>query len=172
MRVPTHKVVLPIVLALVVATCGDGAISGGEAQDADGGIQIPVENSCDLADAEMVETAFGGTVAAGFLDESRACRFEITGGTVDDVAVQASGAASTFEGVRSGYHDNFDGTFDVAGIGDQAFYPGLHGPLLLVVSARGQVFVVNAHDSFAEAPPGTEEMVADLARAIVARLGG
>lgn len=200
-----------IILALVLAGCGDGAVSD-EAADSDGlpvstsaevrddpdttatdegsdgsdssgsesdaeggasdGLEIPVENSCQLADAEMVQEAFGGTVADGVEGSGYACEFAITGGPVENVRVNEAGPSSSFEGVRSGYHDNFDGSTDVPGIGDEAFYTNLMGPLLLVVSASGQVFVVDAHSSFSEAAPGTEEMVADLARAIVARLEG
>lgn len=195
-----RTVALLVVLAMVLAACGgdseadepstsEGAVTSPTVETSDenespdtteeaseeaesGGLQIPVENSCELADARMVEAAFGGSVAPGVEDESYACAFEISDGPVESVRVREAGPASSFEGVRSGYHDNFQGSFDVPGLGDEAFYPGLMGPLLLVVSANGQVFVVDAHSSFSEAGPGSEEAVAQLARAIVDRLEG
>lgn len=198
----TRRLIL-IVLALMIAACGDGSTADESADsddtpattqadvadeteptddaeapedtsasDTEGGLDVPVDDACLLADAEMVQEAFGGTVAPGYEGAGYACVFEISGGPVEDVRVREAGPASSFDGVRSGYHDNFEGSTDVPGIGDEAFYPNLIGPLTLVVSAAGQNFTVDAHDSFSEAPPGTEEMVADLARAIVARLEG
>lgn len=180
-----HKRLVPVVLMLLATACGGAGVSDdttdrvepGESTSAEdegsvGGIEVPVEDSCVLADADMVQEAFGGKVAEGVEGSGYACEFEISDGPVDTVRVREAGPSSSLEGVRSGYHDNFEGTFDVPGIGDEAFYPGIHGPLLLVVSASGQIFVVDAHSSFTEAPPGTDEMVADLARAIAARLEG
>lgn len=169
-----RSVLVFTVVALVLAACGDGSVSEEPdgAAKAGGGLDIPVDDACLLADAEMVQDAFGGTVAPGYEGSGYACVFEISNGPVEDVRVGEAGLASTFDGVRSGYHDNFEGSTDVPGIGDEAFYPNLIGPLNLVVTSAGQNFTVNAHDSFSEAPPGTEEMVADLARAIVSRLEG
>lgn len=152
-----------VLLVLLIASCGDGAGAGGDA--------ATVESPCELADATMVEQAFGGTSSSGVEGPGRDCQFEISGGPVAKVQVFEFGPAAQFEGVRSGYEDNRGGTFDVAGIGEEAFYPGDVGPLTLVVKASGQVFSVSASDAFAEEPPGTEDMVADLARAIATRLG-
>jgi hypothetical protein len=200
-----RRVLVLTFLALVIAACGDAAVSeeptdsddaavtteaeepdetdltddepaeeadAGNDSDSEGGLDIPVDDACLLADAEMVQEVFGGTVAPGYEGPGYACVFEISGGPVEDVRVGEAGPASTFEGVRSGWHDNFEGTTDVPGIGDEAFYPNLIGPLTLIVSAAGQNFTIDADDAFSEAPPGIEEMVADLARAIVARLEG
>lgn len=154
------------------AEASEGTGASEEDSDTEGGLDIPVDDACQLADAEMVQEVFGGTVAPGYEGPGYACVFEISGGPVEDVRVGEAGPASSFDGVRSGWHDNFEGTTDVPGIGDEAFYPNLIGPLTLIVSAAGQNFTIDADDAFSEAPPGIEEMVADLARAIVARLEG
>lgn len=158
-------------LALVVLACGNG--SGGEGDSSNGNEDsATVESPCELADATMVQEVFGGTVAAGVEGPGRDCKFEISNGPVDDVQVFEFGPASQFDGVRSGYEDNRGGTTDVGGVGDEAFYPGDVGPVTLVVRAGGQVFAVSASDAFAEEPPGTDQMVADLARAIAAQIEG
>lgn len=159
-----------IILALfVMVACGDG--SGEDGSNGNGG-SSSVDSPCELADAAMVQEVFGGTVAEGVEGPGRDCNFQISNGPVDNVQVFEFGPAEQFEGVRSGYEDNRGGTTDVTGVGDEAFYPGDVGPVTLVVKAGSQVFAVDANDAFAEEPPGTDQMVADLARAIAARLGG
>lgn len=160
---------LSLVMAgmLVVAACGgeDGGSSGG-------GSGSGVDSPCDLADAALVQEVFGGTVAPGEAGVARNCTFMIDGGAVARVNVYEFGVASQFSGVRSGYEDNRGGTVDVAGIGDEAFYPVDTGPLSIIATAGGQNFEVNAFDSFAEAPAGTDALVEDLAKRIAARLEG
>jgi len=148
---------------LLVSACGGGD---------DGGGSGAVDSPCDLADAALVQEVFGGTVADGVEGVARNCEYLIEGGPVDDVNVYEFGAASSWDGLRSGYEDNRGGTTDVAGIGERAFYPGDVGPLSIIASAGGQNFSVNAYDAFTEAPSGTEELVAELARRIAARLEG
>lgn len=111
-------------------------------------------------------------MSEGVEGPARDCDFQISNGPVDNVQVFEFGPAAQFDGVRSGYEDNRGGTTDVTGVGDEAFYPGDVGPVTLVVKAAGQVFAVDANDAFAEEPAGTDQMVADLARAIAAKLGG
>lgn len=156
--------VVVVVVGLVLVACGDGGAAGGNG--------VTVESPCELADAAMVEQAFGGTVSPGEEGPGRDCRFDISGGPVAKVQVFEFGSAAQFDGVRGGYEDNRGGTTDVSGVGEEAFYPGDVGPLTLVVKASGQVFSVSASDAFAEEPPGTDAMVAELARAIVAKLDG
>lgn len=153
---------LAILALLLLAQCGG---------DDDGGSDgAAVDSPCDLADAALVQEVFGGTVASGIEGPARDCEFAITGGLVPDLQVFDAGEASIFDSVRSGYEDNRGGTIDVAGIGDEAFYPGDTGPILLVVKAGGQNFVVSAGEPFTEPPAGTDELVAELARRIAERL--
>jgi hypothetical protein len=149
--------VAAVVVAASAAACGGGG----------GGVDSP----CDLADAAMVQEAFGGNVADGVEGEARNCDFEIAGGLVPSVNVYHFGDASGFEGTRSGFEDNRGGTTDVPGIGDEAFQPNT-GPGELVVSAGGVIFEVQVFALFGELAPGSEEAVADLARAIVSNLDG
>ncbi|HEX9854139.1 MAG TPA: hypothetical protein VGC47_02390 [Acidimicrobiia bacterium] len=148
-----------LLLGTALAACG-----GGDGGGAD------IDSPCDLADAAMVQEAFGGTVAAGVEGGARNCEFEISGGPVESLSVFHFGEASSFDGVRSGFEDNRGGTTDVAGIGDEAFYPNDRGPIEIVASADGEIFAVSVFVFFSDPPAGTDGMVADLSRAIVSRL--
>lgn len=158
---------LVVVIAVIALACGNGEASSGGAD-----VSGTVDSACELADAAMVQQVFGGTVSQGVEGPGRDCNFQITNGPVDNVQVFEFGPAAQFDGVRSGYEDNRGGTTDVAGVGEEAFFPGDVGPVTVVVKASGQVFAVDASDAFAEEPPGTDQMVADLARAIAANLSG
>jgi hypothetical protein len=152
------------VLVAAVAVAASAAACGGGG----GGVDSP----CDLADAAMVQEAFGGNVADGVEGEARNCDFEIAGGLVPSVNVYHFGDASGFEGTRSGFEDNRGGTTDVPGIGDEAFHPNDTGPGELVVSAGGVIFEVQVFALFGELAPGSEDAVAELATAMAADLGG
>jgi len=153
-----------VLVAAVVAAASAAACGGGGG----GGVDSP----CDLADAAMVQEAFGGNVADGVEGEARNCDFEIAGGLVPSVNVYHFGDASGFEGTRSGFEDNLGGTTDVPGIGDEAFYSNDSGPTALVVSAGGVIFEVQVFALFVDLPAGSEEAVAALARAIATNLEG
>jgi hypothetical protein len=157
--------VLAVALVVVAAACGGGG--GG-----DDAVGASIDSPCDLADAAMVQATFGGTVADGVEGQGRNCEFTISDGPVESVSVFHFGDASGFAGTRSGFEENRGGTTDVAGIGDEAFYPNDRGPSELVVSSGGQIFEVSVFVFLAELPPGTEDMVAELAHAIDTRLGG
>jgi hypothetical protein len=161
-----RRVSLVVAGLVIVAGCGGG--DGGSG----GGAGTGVESPCELADAALVQDVFGGTVAPGEEGVARNCEFVIEGGSVPKVNIYEFGPAAQFDGVRSGYEDNRGGTVDVAGIGDEAFYPKDTGPLSIIATAGGQNFSVNAFDAFEEAPRGTDALVEELAKRIAARLEG
>lgn len=153
-----HVLFLSIAL---IAAARDGETGGG------GNVSSP----CGLADAAMVQPAFGGTVAEGSEGEARNCSFSIEGGTVSSVSIFSFGAASGWDGIREGYVDNRGGVTDVSGIGDEAFHPNDSGPIEVVVQAGGEIFAISVFNAFIEPPPETPDLVLELAQAIADDLG-
>lgn len=149
-----------LIVGWVLASLGLVACGGASA----------VESPCELADAAMVQAVFGGTVSPGVEGGARDCEFSIVGGVVESLSVFEFGDSSTWDGVRSGYDDNRGGTSDVAGVGDEAFFPNDVGPLTLIVKAGPQNFAVDAADAFKELPPQTSDLVEELAKDIAARI--
>jgi len=149
------------ILAAPVATlvaCGGGG---------SGGISSP----CDLADAELVGSAFAGNVAEGVEGEFRNCDFEIEGGPVLSVTVFDYGSSDGWDSTREGYVDNRGGVTDVDGLGDGAFFPNDTGARELVVQAGGQIFSVTVFSGFEEPTAEVSNGVADLSNAIAQDLG-
>jgi hypothetical protein len=155
-----RHVLLYMSIVFIVVACGGE--SGG-----DGSVSSP----CDLADAAMVQSVFGGTVAEGSEGEARNCSFSIEGGSVLSVSVFGFGAASGWEGTREGYVQNRGGVTDVSGIGDGAFHPNDSGPIEVVAHAGGEIFAISIFNGFIEPPPQTPNLVSDLAQAIADNLG-
>lgn len=143
----------------MVAACGGDSGGGGN-----------ISSPCDLADAAMVQSVFGGTSVEGSEGEARNCSFSIEGVPVSSVSVFWFGAASGWEGTRDGYADNRGGVTDMSGIGDAAFHPNDSGPIEVVAQAGGEIFAVSVY-SFVEPPPGTPALVSELAQAIADNLG-
>ena len=139
----------------MVAACGGDAGGGG-------GVSSP----CDLADAALVESVFGGTVAEGSEGEARNCSFSIEGGPVSSVSVFSFGAASGWEGTREGYVANRGGVTDISGIGDGAFHPNDSGPIEVVAHAGGEIFAISVFYAFIEPSPAIPALVSELAQAI------
>ena len=135
------------------------AACGGED---DSGISTP----CDLADAELVGSVFGGTVAEGVEGEARDCSFAIEGGSVFSVGVFYYGSADGWDSTRQGFEDNRGGVTDVEGIGDEAFFPGDFGARELVVRSGGEIFSVTVFSGFEEPTAEVINGVADLSKAI------
>jgi hypothetical protein len=156
------------------AGCGDSADgNGGGGSGGNGNGLSNAERACQLADADMVTSAFEGTADEGMPDIASNCRFELTGAEVDSVSVFYFGNATRWDGVRQGYDDNRGGTTDVSGLGDEAFYPNDVGPYSLVVQAEGIIFEVSVSVAFIPMPSAElADSVRELAEAIVARLGG
>jgi hypothetical protein len=125
---------------------------------------------CDLATSEMVAAAFGGTASDGVPGVLPIiCDYAIDGGSSPSVSVYYYGAASNWDGIRSGFESNRGGTTDVPGIGEAAFYPNDAGPTELVVLAGDLAFSVSAGFG------GSDEVnadIAELATAIAAVIGG
>ncbi|HVR78448.1 MAG TPA: hypothetical protein VMS99_08665 [Acidimicrobiia bacterium] len=144
------------VLAVIAACDGDGG----------GGVSSP----CDLADAELVESVFGGTVAPGVEGAALNCDFAVEGGPVFSVAVFHYGSDDGWESTRQGFVDNRSGVTDVEGIGDDAFFPGDFGARELVVRAGGEIFSVTAFIGFDEPTAEVINAVADLSKAIADEL--
>ena len=128
------------------------------------------EQACGFVDADMVTAAFEGTASEGVPQDDASCEFELTdGGVVREVDVFFFGDDSGWESVRGGFEDFRGGTTDVAGVGDEAFYPNDSGPTNLVFRARGFIFEVVARIELGPSdmlPPTVAEDVAELARAI------
>ena len=135
----------------------------------DGGNEI--SSPCDLAEAEMVEEFFAGTVAEGVEGDFLNCDFAIEGGTVLAVTVFDYGEADDWSATRQGFVDNRGGVTDVDDLGDEAFYPNDNGARELVVRAGGRVFSVTVFSGLEEASTEVVNGVAELAEAIAARLG-
>jgi hypothetical protein len=143
-------------LAEVTTTTGDGGFT-----DVD---------PCGLATPEMVSAAFGGVASAGEPGGLPSiCNYTIDGGSSSSVAVFYYGTAPNWDGIRSGFEANRDGTTDVAGIGEAAYYPNDAGPTELVVLSGDVVFSVSA--GFGESDEVNAD-VAELATAIAAAVGG
>jgi hypothetical protein len=142
-----------MVTALVA--CGGGEGGGGE-----------ISSPCDLADAEMVRSVFGGTVAEGVEGEARNCDFVIEGAPVFGVDVFYYGSADGWDSTRQGFEDNRGGVTDVEGIGDAAFFPGDTGASELVVQSGGQIFSVTVFIGFDEPSVEVINGVAELSTAI------
>jgi len=163
-----------IVSVICCAGCGDSAGNGegtGGSGGSDNGLS-DAERACQLADADMVTAAFEGTAGEGMPDIARNCRFELTGGEVVAVSVFFFGDAANWEGVRQGYQDNFGGTTDVSGLGEEAFYPNDFGPYSLVVRSNGIIFSVSVSVAFIAMPSAAlADSVRDLAEAIIANIG-
>jgi hypothetical protein len=140
-----------VLLVAVTACSGNG-----------GGIASP----CDLADAALVESVFGGTVAQGVEGEFRNCDFTIEGGPVLSVTVFEYGSASDWDSTRDGFVDNRSGVTDVEGIGDAAFFPNDTGARELVVQSGGQIFSVTVFSGFDEPTVEVINAVADLSKMI------
>ncbi len=155
-----RQILLYLSIVFLVAACGGE--SGG-----DGDVSSP----CDLADAALVESVFGGTVAEGSEGEARNCSFSIEGVPVSSVSVFWFGSASGWEGTRDGYLQNRGGVTDISGIGDGAFHPNDSGPIEVVAHAGGQIFAISVFNAFVEPPPGTPNLVSELAQAIADNLG-
>lgn len=156
-----RHVLLFFSIAVIVAACGGDSEGGG------GNVSSP----CDLADAALVQSVFGGTVAEGSEGEARNCSFSIEGVPIVSVSVFWFGPASDWEGTRQGYVDNRGGVTDVSGIGDAAFHPNDSGPIEVVAHASGEIFSITVFNAFVEPPPGTPNLVAELAQAIADNLG-
>jgi hypothetical protein len=105
---------------------------------------VGVPGPCDLATADMVAAAFGGTSSAGLPGLARNCAYDIEGGSTARVDVYYYGTADLWDGIRAGFETNRGGTTDVSGIGSAAFYPGDAGPTELVVVAGDVVYSVSA----------------------------
>lgn len=151
-----HRSRTLIITLVVIAACGVNGDTGR------GGISSP----CDLADADQVQAAFGGTVALGVEGEARNCTFDIVGGPVISVSVFEFGNADRWEPTRQGFVDNLGGVTDVEGMGDAAFFPNDSGPMALVVQSGGQIFEVSVFTGFEEPTPEVIEAVAELAQTI------
>jgi hypothetical protein len=144
-----------LLLLVTVAACGGGGSD--------------IASPCDLADAALVQSFFGGTVTDGVEGVARNCEFTIEGGLVEDVNVYYFGSDDGWDGTRSGFENNVGGTTDVPGIGDEAFYPNDNGPTSLVARAGGQIFEVAGGLSIFDTNEPSEDLiqaVADLAGAI------
>ncbi len=155
-----HLRVWLVVLALLVAAgCGDG----------DGAKEIT--SPCDLADARMVQAAFGGEVADGIEGEIRNCDFDIEGGPVLSVTVFEYGSADDWDATRDGFEENRGGVTEVEDMGDEAFYPNDAGPQELVVSAGGRIFSVTVFAGLEKPTVEAINGLADLAGVIADDLG-
>jgi hypothetical protein len=167
-----------LALALLVAcggsdssttTGGDGSsVTSSPVADAttgDGGAPDP----CDLATADMVAAAFGGTASDGQPGIARNCGYEIDGGATSRVDLYYYGTAGQWDGIRVGFEANRGGTTDLAGIGDIAFYPNDAGPTELVILAGDVVYSVSAGFN---AGAVVDAGVAALALAIAAGITG
>jgi hypothetical protein len=147
--------IVPLLLLLVTA-CG-----GGSAE---------ISSPCDLADADMVQTALGGTVSEGVEGDLLNCDFDIEGGPVLGVSVYDYDTAGSWDGTRQGFVDNRGGVTDVDDLGDAAFYPNDVGPQELVVQAGGRIFSVSIFTGLEEPSTGALNGLADLADAIATNL--
>lgn len=156
-----RHILLFLSIALIAAACGGDSEGGG------GNVSSP----CDLADAAMVQSVFGGTVAEGSEGEARNCSFSIEGGTVSSVSIFSFGGATGWEGTREGYVENRGGVTDLSGIGDGAFHPNDSGPIEVVAQAGGEIFAISVFNAFVEPPPETPDLVSELAQAIADNLG-
>jgi hypothetical protein len=154
-----RRISLLMMMVIALVACGSDGVGSSE-----------ISSPCDLADAAMVQSAFGGTVAEGVEGEARNCDFVIEGGPVFAVDVFYYGSADGWDSTRQGYEDNRGGVTDVAGIGDAAFFPGDAGASELVVQSGGEIFSVTVFAGFDE--PGVEVIngVADLSKAIADNL--
>jgi hypothetical protein len=144
-----------VLLLVTVAACGGGGSN--------------IASPCDLADAALVQSIFGGTVSDGVEGDARNCEFTIEGGLIEDVNVYYFGSDDGWDGTRSGFESNVGGTTDVAGIGEEAFYPNDDGPTSLVARAGGQIFEVDGDLSIFDQGEPSEALiqaVANLAGAI------
>lgn len=153
---PSRCTHLLLVVALVLA-CGE---SGPE-----------ISSPCDLADAAMVEAAFGATTSQGVEGELRNCDFQIEDGSAPTLTVFDYGDADEWDGAREGYVENRGGVTDLEGIGDAAFYPNDAGASELVVQAGGRIFSVTLFTGLEDPSTGQINALADLAIAIAQRLG-
>jgi hypothetical protein len=144
-----------LVLACLGACGDDGAIS----------------SPCDLADAEMVEASFAGTVSEGVEGDFFNCDFEVEGGRVFSVTVFDYGDADGWDSTRQGFVDNRTGVTDIEGLGDRAFYPNDTGARELVVQAGGQIFSVTVFSGLDDPTADAIAGIADLSAAIAERLG-
>jgi hypothetical protein len=177
---PARSLVGLVGLVLLAACGGDDASTTttttpdgttlAEVTTTTGGGGFTDVDPCGLATPEMVSAAFGGAASA---DEPGAlpiiCNYTIEGGSSASVAVYYYGIAPNWDGIRAGFESNREGTTDVPGIGDAAFYPNDAGPTELVVLAGDVVFSVSAGFD------GSDEVnadVAELAAAIAAAVGG
>jgi hypothetical protein len=149
-------VLLSLSIVLVASACGGDSGGGG------GDVSSP----CDLADAALIQSVFGGTVAEGSEGEARNCSFSIEGGPLSSVSIFWFGPASGWEGTREGYVANRGGVTEMSGIGDGAFHPNDSGPIEVVAQAGGEVFAISVFNAFTELPPETSDLVSDLAKAI------
>src|SRR3970040_559931 len=66
------------ILLLVITACGGGGSD--------------IASPCDLADAALVQSIFGGTIADGVEGVARNCEFTIEGGLVEAVNVYYFGS--------------------------------------------------------------------------------
>jgi hypothetical protein len=154
-----RRLSLLVVLVAALVACGGEGGGGGE-----------ISSPCGLADAEMVQSAFGGTVAQGVEGEARNCDFVMEEGPVFAVDVFYYGSADAWESTRQGYEENRGGVTDVEGIGDAAFFPGDVGASELVVQSGGEIFSVTVFSGFEEPTVEVINGVADLSRAIADNL--
>jgi len=129
-----------------------------------------ISSPCDLADAEMVGSVFGGTVAEGVEGEYFNCDFEIEGGPVLSVTVFDYGNVEGWDSTRQGFVDNRGGVTDVEGLGDEAFFPNDTGARELVVQSGGQIFSVTVFSGLDEPTAEAIEGIADLSKSIAERL--
>jgi len=129
-----------------------------------------ISSPCDLADAEMVGSFFGGTVAEGVEGDFLNCDFAIEGGPVLTVTVFDYGEADDWSSTRQGFVDNRGGVTEVDDLGDEAFYPDDTGARELVVRAGGRVFSVTVFSGLEEPTPDVITGIAELAEAIAGRL--
>ncbi len=145
-----------VIAAIALAACGGGGND--------------VSSPCDLANADMVQTAMGGTVTEGVEGDFQNCDFDIEAGSALGVSVYDYGRDNEWEGTRQGFVDNRGGVTDLEDIGEAAFYPNDAGPSELVVRAGGRIFSVAAFTGLEDASTGALNGLADLAIAIATDL--
>jgi len=129
-----------------------------------------ISSPCDLADAEMVEASFAGTVSEGVEGEFFNCDFAVEGGPVFSVTVFDYGDADGWDSTRQGFVDNRSGVTDIDGLGDRAFYPNDTGTRELVAEAGGRIFSVTVFSGLDEPTAEAVAGIADLSAAIAERL--
>lgn len=101
---------------------------------------------CDIANPEMVEAAYGGTVGSGIEGYAQNCTYWLLGarGSIQKVDVFYHGAVEDWDEILERYGEGGGGVIEVEGVGDGAFHPGFHGVRDLFFQYDGQVYSIRS----------------------------